>query len=337
MTKRLFGEVDGDAVYEITIRSGAGVEASILSWGAVIRDLVVPTRKGLQRVVLGLDRLEDYIAHSPHLGAVAGRYANRIAGGRFSIDDDVFQLERNFLGKHNLHGGQSGFGRRVWQVADYDQRAVTLSLVSRDGDGGYPGRLTVSLVYRFVDDMTLHVEMMAMTDRSTIINLALHSYFNLDDSEDILDHLLEIDSDFISVVDPELIPTGEIRSVAETPYDFRTMRRIWHAAADGGLFHYDQNFMLRGLPGALRRAASVKSERNGLCLDVLTTEPCLQFYDGKNLSVPVPGLGMKRLSARAGLCLEPQHPPDSPHHPHFPNTILRPGHVYRQVTAYRFH
>ena len=336
MSKALFGEAAGEPVYDLRIRTKAGAEASILNWGAVIRDLSVPTRHGPQRVVLGLDRLEDYIKHSPHLGALAGRFANRIRNGQFSIDGEPYQLETNFLGKHSLHGGASGFGRRPWQVAAHDDASVTLTLVSPDGDGGYPGTLTTTVVYRFIEPCTLRTEITAVCDKPTIINLALHSYFNLDGSEDILDHQLQIESDFISVVDPELIPTGELKHVADTPFDFRTSRPIWHQAADGGLFHYDQNFMLRTRSGDLRLAATAKSGRNGLTLQVFTTEPCLQFYDAKNLNVPVPGLGMKRLAARAGFCLEPQNVPDSPNRAHFPDPVLRPTEIYRQITDYRF-
>lgn len=336
MTRRLFGAVNDEPIYEITIRSKAGAEAAILNWGAVIRDFVVPTRTEKQRVVLGLERFEDYVKHSPHLGAVAGRFANRIRDGRFSIDGESYQLEKNFLGKHNLHGGAAGFGRRPWQVAASDESSVTLTLVSPDGDVGYPGTLTTNLTYRFVDDATLRTEITAMTDRPTIVNFALHSYFNLDGSDDILDHQLQIESDFITALDPELIPTGEIRQVADTPYDFRSPRPIWYQGADGGLFHYDQNFMLRESSGPLRRAATAKSSRNGLSLEVWTTEPAIQFYDAKNLNVPVPGLGMKRLTARAGFCLEPQRTPDSPNRSHFTDSVLRPGQIYRQITEYRF-
>ena len=336
MTRRLFGKVGDEPIYEITIRSKSGAEAAILNWGAVIRDLVVPLRSEKQRVVLGLERLEDYTKHSPHLGALAGRYANRIRDGLFSIDGTAYQLEKNFLGKHSLHGGASGFGQRSWQVAQWDESSVTLTLVSPDGDGGYPGTLTTTLTYRFGDDSTLRTEIAAMTDRPTIINLALHSYFNLDGSDDILDHQLQIESDFITALDPELIPTGEIRRVADTPYDFRTMRTIWHQGSDGGLFHYDQNYMLRESSGALRRAATAKSGRNGLSLEVWTTEPAIQFYDAKNLNVTVPGIAMSRLKPRAGFCLEPQRPPDSPNRAHFPDSVLRPGQVYRQITEYRF-
>jgi len=334
--KRLFGETAGEPIFEVTIRSKAGAEAKILNWGAVIRDLVVPTEKGPQRVVLGLDRLEDYIAHSPHLGALAGRFANRIRDGRFAIDGKAYQLEQNFIGKHSLHGGASGFGQRPWQLAYSDTNSVVLTLFSPDGDGGYPGNLTVTCRYSLVEPATLRTELTATTDAATIINLALHSYYNLDGSDTILDHEVMIPSQFISIVDDELIPTGELRHVAKTPFDFRTSRPIRLIQSNGEPFHYDQNFMLDTRSGALRHAATVKSLKNNLSMQVFTSEPCIQFYDAKGLNVPVTGLGGQKLQAYAGFCLEPQNVPDSPNVPHFPDPVLRPGQMYRQITDYRF-
>ena len=334
--KRLFGEAGGEPVYEVTIRSQAGAEAKILTWGAVVRDLVVPANNGPQRVVLGLDRLEDYIAHSPHLGALAGRFANRIRDGRFSIDGKPYQIEQNFLSKHSLHSGASGFGVRPWQLAHHDANSVTLTLFSPDGDGGFPGNLTVTCRYSFIEPATLRTELTATTDTPTIVNLALHSYYNLDGSDDILDHELMIPANFISSVDHELIPTGEFRHVADTPYDFCAPRPIRHIMSGGEHFHYDQNFILDTRQGTLRHAATVKSYKNSLTMQVFTTEPCIQFYDAKGLNVPVAGLGGQKLLAYGGFCLEPQNVPDSPNVAHFPDPVLRPGQVYRQVTDYRF-
>jgi aldose 1-epimerase len=336
MSKRQFGDIGGDPVFEVTIRSIAGAEAKILSWGAVVRDLVVPSKNGPQRVVLGLDRLEDYIAHSPHLGALAGRFANRVRDGGFSIDGKPYQLEKNFLGKHSLHGGSSGFGCRPWHLAHFDAHSVTLTLFSPDGDGGFPGNLTVTCRYSLIEPAILRTELTATTDAPTIINLALHSYYNLDGSDDILDHSLMIPADVISSVDHELIPTGEYRHVAHTPYDFRTLRPIRHAVPDGRHFHYDQNFILNTRSGSLRHAATVTSAKNGLSMEVFTTEPCIQFYDALNLKVPVSGLGGQKLQPHGGFCLEPQNVPDSPNVAHFPDPVLRPGQIYRQITDYRF-
>jgi aldose 1-epimerase len=335
-----FGEVDGVAVPEVTIRTKAGAEAKVIAWGAVVRDLVVPTASGgRQRVVLGLDRIEDYIAHSPHFGAIAGRYANRIAGGTFTLDGETWQLDRNQAGKHALHGGVAAFGKRLWQVAHHDESSVTLTLVSPDGDGGYPGAVTVTCVYRLLEPATLRVELTATTDAPTIVNLAQHSYFNLDGSASILDHELQLHADFYTPVDADLIPTGEILAVAGTAFDFRTPRPIRFPGAGGVPFHYDHNFVLtspRPQEGELRPAATLRSSKSGVTLDVHTTEPGVQFYDGAKCSVPVPGHGGATYGANAGLCLEAQLWPNSPNNPHFTDASLWPGEVYRQVTEYRF-
>ena len=336
MTKRLFGEANGQPVYEVTIRSKAGAEAKILNWGAVLRDLIVPSRSGPQRVVLGLNTLEDYISHSPHFGALAGRFANRIRDGHFEIDGAPYQLDRNFLGKHSLHGGSAAFGKRPWTLAHHDDSSVTLTLLSSDGDGGFPGNLTVTCRYSFVEPANLRAEITAVTDKPTIINLALHSYYNLDGSADILDHQVKIPAAFISAVDSELIPTGEIRHVADTPFDFRESRPMRYPSSAETVFHYDQNFLLNARGGALRHAATVLSLKNGLSMNVFTTEPCIQLYDGAKMKLPVPGLGGVLYGSRAGLCLEPQNIPNSPNESHFPDPVLRPGKVYRQVTDYRF-
>jgi len=336
MTMVQFGNINSHPVYEVTIRNNFGAEAKILSWGAVIRDLCVPWKGREQRVVLGLKRLEDYVAHSPHLGAIAGRFANRIRDGRFSIDGEHYQLERNFLGKHSLHGGSSGFGQRIWNLADFNENSVTLVLFSKHGDGGFPGNLTVTCRYSLTDSATLRTELMATSDAPTIINLALHSYFNLDGSTDILDHQMMIPADFISCLDHELIPTGEIRQVSDTAYDFRAFRPIRASGEDGRHFAYDQNFFLRAGDQSLRHAATVFSPKNELSMQVFTTEACVQFYDAVNLNVPVLGIADQALRPHSGLCLEPQSVPNGPNIDHFPSSILRPEQIYRQITEYRF-
>ncbi len=331
-----FGNVNGKPVFEVTIRNNSGAEAKILSWGAVLRDLRVPWKGQEQRVVLGLDRLEDYIAYSPHLGAIAGRFANRIQDGRFSIDGVQYQLEQNFLGKHSLHGGASGFGQRLWNLADFDEDSVTLVLFSKDGDGGLPGNLTVTCRYSLTDSAAIRTELTATTDAPTIINLALHSYYNLDGSPDILDHELMLPADFISYLDHELIPTGEIRHVHETAYDFRALRPIRKLGTEGRHVAYDQNFFLRDAGQGLGHAATVFSPKNELSMQVFTTEPCIQFYDAVNLDIPVLGISDQPLKPHSGLCLEPQKAPNGPNIAHFPSTVLRPEHIYRQITEYRF-
>lgn len=345
MSTRVFGEADGQSVHEATLRSDTGVEAKVIGWGAVLRDLVIPTGPHTtQRVVLGLNTLEDYIQHSPYFGAIAGRFANRIAHGRFGLGERAHQLSLNQDGRHSLHGGLLGFSKRPWQIATLDESSVALTLVSPDGDQGYPGNLMASCIYKLTGS-TLRVELMATSDAATPVNLCHHSYFNLDGSPSILDHTLQLASDFYTPTDADLIPTGEVREVVGTAYDFREQRPVRRAdEAAGRPFRYDTNFVLRravlapsgigDLP--LAHAATFASERSGVALEVWTSEPGIQVYDGWMTDVPVPGLDGQRYGANAGLCLEPQHFPDSPNHPHFPDAILRAGQAYRQITEYRF-
>lgn len=346
MTKSLLGTLaDGAPIREVSLRSAAGAQATIMEWGAVLRDLVVPRPGGgLQRVVLGFDNLADYVAHSPHMGAIAGRYANRIGGGRFMLDGRAFQLPLNQNGRHSLHGGGQGFGVRPWTMVHHDEASATLALVSPDGDAGYPGRLSVWCRYSLRGEATLRVELSATTEAPTIVNLAHHSYLRLDDGPDILDHALEIRGHLMTPVDDDLIPDGSLADVGGTAFDFRKPRPIRLAGSDGARIWYDHNFVLRRdrcEPGVvagldLAHAATLRSARTGLEMQLWTTEPALQVYDGAGLNTPVPGLDGAPYGANAGIALEPQHVPDSPNLPHFPTTVLRPGEVYRQVSEYRF-
>ncbi|MCO4053994.1 MAG: galactose mutarotase [Bosea sp.] len=345
MTLTLLGKlVDGHPIREVTIRSAAGASATIMEWGAVVRDMSVPADGKPQRVVLGFETLDHYLRHSPHFGAIAGRFANRIEGGRFTLDGQPHQLKLNQDGRHSLHGGGDGFGKRPWTILHHDAASVTLALLSPDGDHGYPGALTVLCRYTLAEPATLRVELTATTDAPTIVNLCHHSYFNLDGSADILDHELELRANLMTPVDGDLIPSGEVASVAATPFDFRKPRPVRRLNPDGSRHWYDHNFILRrdrreasSMPGLeVAHAATLRSLRNGLAMQVWTTEPAIQLYDGFKMGTPVPGLTGAPYGAAAGLCLEPQHVPDSPNLPHFPSTVLRPGEVYRQVTEYRF-
>lgn len=348
MTMRVLGVMpDGVPVHEVELRSAAGAVATIMEWGAVVRDLQVPKKGGgLQRVVLGLNTLDDYRAHSPHFGAIAGRFANRINGGQFILDGAHHQLPLNQAGKHTLHGGGPGlgFGTRVWRILHHDKASVTMALHSPDGDAGYPGAVTVLCRYTLAEPAVLRVELSAVTSKATIINLCHHSYFNLDGSADILDHALEIRSNIWTPVNEDLIPDGSVARVAGTPMDFRVPRPVRYMNKDGSRFWYDHNFILRrdheedSVAAGLRvaRAAAFASAKSGVRMEVWTTEPALQVYDGFKVNVAADGLGGVRYGANAGLCLEPQHVPDSPNLPHFPSTVLWPGEEYRQVTEYRF-
>jgi aldose 1-epimerase len=330
-----FGQIDQAPVFEVTIASQAGASAKILTYGAVVRDLVVPASNGLQRVVLGLNTLDDYLNYSPSFGAVPGRFANRIANGRFVLDGVAYELERKPGQKHTLHGGPHGFGHRIWKLGAYDTSSVELILDSPDGDAGFPGNLTATCVYRLIEPATLRVELSAVSDRPTIVNLTQHSYFNLDGSPDILDHELTLFADFYTPADSELIPTGEIRAVAGTPYDFRAPRTV----RDATLTPYDTNFVAALQPdeeGGLVQIAAVRSPKNGLTLDLFSTEPGVQFYSAAPLNVPVPGLNGQKYGAHAGLALEPQAFPDSPNRRHFTNCVLRPEDEYQHVSEFRF-
>jgi aldose 1-epimerase len=334
MSAHAFGAIDGSEVYEVLIASKAGASARILTWGAVIRDLVVPTARGPQSVTLGLNSIEDYVAHSPHFGAVPGRFANRIANGRFVLDGVEYVLHRKPGQKHMLHGGTKAFGQRLWKLGGYDGSSVSLTLESPDGEAGFPGALTATCVYRMLEPATLRVELSAVADKPTVVNLTQHAYFNLDGSQDILDHEVTLFADFYTPADDELIPTGEIRSVAGTPYDFRAARPVRNASGTT----YDTNFVaaLRPEADGLATIALVRSPVNGLTLSLHSTEPGVQFYDAAKLDCPVPGLHGARYGAHAGLCLEAQAFPDSPNRRHFTDCVLRPDSEYRHVSEFRF-
>jgi aldose 1-epimerase len=334
MSMRVFGDIDGVPVVEATIASNAGAVAKILSWGAVLRDLVVPTSKGPQRVILGLNSLADYIAHSPSFGAVPGRFANRIAEGRFTLDGSVYVLDVKRGERHTLHGGPHGFGKRIWQLGERTSSSVTLTLHSPDGDAGFPGALKATCVYKMIEPATLRVELSAVCDKPTVVNLTQHAYFNLDGSSDILDHELTLNCDFYTPTDALLIPTGEIRAVAGTPYDFRKARPV----RNGSGTTYDTNFVAFEQPGesGMAHMASLRSLKNDLELQLHTSEPGVQFYDAAKLNCPVPGLDGAHYGPHAGLCLEPQVFPDSPNRRHFSPCVLRPDEEYRHLSEFRF-
>ncbi len=328
----IFGTFDAEPVYEATIQSPAGAVAKILSWGAVIRDLQIPLRDGsLQGVVLGFDTFAPYPSRSPYFGALVGRYANRIANGRFVLDGNDIQLDRN-ENVQTLHGGSNGVSQRRWTMTTWSRSSVTLALHLPDGDQGFPGNMDIRCTYGFVGDTTLAVDIHAVSDAATVVNFAQHSYFNLDGASDIRNHRLRILADAYTPVGDNLIPTGEVAAVDTTAYDFRLPRRI----GTHGSTPYDHNFVLsEPVSDGMRFAASLVGG-NGLALHVHTNEPGLQFYDGAMIP-PLTGLGGRRYGPHAGLCLEAQHFPDSPNQPHFPTTVLRPGRTYHQRTEFRFH
>jgi aldose 1-epimerase len=332
---------DGTSVERFTLRGAAGVEADILSYGGTLAALRAPDRAGkIGDVLLGFDRLEPYLGPQPYLGSLVGRYANRIAEGRFRLGEHQYTLARNH-GQHHLHGGPGGFHRQVWaaRVLDRANPALELRYLSRDGEEGFPGNLDVIVTYTLAGS-ALRIDYVATTDQETVLNLTNHAYFNLAGGGDILGHELYIPAERFVAVGPGLIPTGELRPVVRTPLDFRMPTligaRIGTADAQlrlaGG---YDHTWVLNKPPGQLGLAASLSEPTSGRVLEVLTTEPGLQFYAGNMIEGGLVGHGGQRCAAHSGLCLEAQHFPDSPNQPAFPSTRLRPGQTYRQTTIYR--
>lgn len=338
---------DGHAVERFTLASISGVTIAVLSFGGVIQSIVIPDRAGaLADVTLGYDTLPEYENDKSYLGALVGRYANRIRGGRFVLDGHEYTLAQN-AGGNSLHGGARGFNKYVWDVEPFeegDDLGLVLQHVSPDGDEGYPGTLRVRVTYRLTARGELVIDFAATTDRATPVNLTQHAYFNLagTGTGDILGHQLELSASRFTPVDASLIPTGELRSVRGTPFDFSTPERVGAriGANDeqlrlaGG---YDHNFVLdRAAAAGLTLAARLTDPVSGRGLDIHTTEPGIQFYTGNFLDGTVNGKGGIPHRYRSGLALETQHFPNSPNEPSFPNTILRPGAEHRSRTVYHF-
>ena len=347
ITEAPFGQMpDGRAIEVYTLRNRHGMEATIMTYGGIVTSLQVPDRHGqFGDVVLGYDNLQDYVKSSPYFGALIGRYGNRIAKGKFTLDGTEYTLATN-NGANALHGGVQGFDKVVWTarpLVTADGPSLILTYVSQNGEEGYPGNLLVTAVYTITEDNALKVEFSATTDRATVVNLTHHSYFNLRGSGDILDTLVQINADRFTPVDSGLIPTGELRPVAGTPFDFREPHAIGefiNATNDeqikiaGG---YDDNWVLnKPVPGALSLATRVTEPVTGRTMQVWTTAPGLQFYSGNFLDGTLTGKGGWVYQFRDGFCMEPQHFPDSPNHPEFPTTELKPGETYKNLIIYKF-
>jgi aldose 1-epimerase len=342
-----FGHLpDGTEVRLFTLDNGRGMRATITNYGGIVTSLLVPGPGGdTADVVLGYDSLEGYLRGSPYFGAIVGRYANRIAKARFTLDGRRYTLAANNDG-NSLHGGLRGFDKVVWHAApfsDSTEAGVRLSYVSADGEEGYPGRLDVEVTYALTDAHTLRADYRARADKPTVLNLSHHGYFNLAGhaSGDILGHGIEILADRFTPVDSLLIPTGEVRGVSGTPMDFRTPTAIGaRIAQDDQQLRfgkgYDHNWVLNGETGTLRLVARVREPRSRRTMEVYTTEPGIQFYSGNFLDGTNVGKGGVPYRHRAGFCLETQHFPDSPNHPDFPSTVLRPGQEMRSTTIYHF-
>ncbi|WP_429206425.1 aldose epimerase family protein [Massilia sp. UYP11] len=341
ITQAPFGRLpDGRAITQFTLTNAGGMVAKIIDFGGVITELHAPDRDGnFADVVLGFGSLEHYRTDSPYFGALIGRYGNRIRHGRFTLDGQEVQLPVN-NGNNHLHGGPDGFDRVKWEAAVIGA-SLRLRYRSVDGEMGYPGNLDATVTYTLLDTNELVVSFHAVTDKATPVNLTQHSYFNLAGDGDILGHVLNIEADAFVAIDAESIPTGELTPVSGTPFDFRTPRPIGERIGwpDEQLGHgggYDHTFVLDKPQGkALRRAARVYEPGSGRVLELWTEEPGVQFYSGNFLDGSLAGKG-RTYPHRSGLCLEPQHFPDSPNQPQFPDVILRPGQVYQTESRFRF-
>lgn len=348
VTQAPFGVTpDGQQVTLYTFSNSAGMEARVIDYGGIIVSLRVPDRDGeLEDVVLGFDSLEGYVAEHPYFGAIIGRFGNRIANGRFTLDGQEYQLPVN-NGPNSLHGGNRGFDKVVWAAEPFENdrgRGIILRYTSPDGEEGYPGTLEARVTYTLTDDNELIFDYHATTDAATPVNLTQHSYFNLagNGAGTILDHEVMLNASRFTPVNRDLIPTGALQPVAGTPFDFTEPTAVGsRIEADdeqlrfaGG---YDHNFVIdRDAGDSLTLAARVRESTSGRVLEVLTTEPGVQFYTGNFLDGTLTGKDGAVYERRTGFCLETQHFPDSPNQPDFPSTILRPGEEYRSSTVFRF-
>jgi aldose 1-epimerase len=347
LKKAVFGNTkDGQPVDLYTLTNAAGMEVAITNSGGVVVSIKAPDRNGkFADVVLGFDNFDAYLNNTPFFGALVGRYGNRIANARFTLDGHDYHLAPNDNG-NSLHGGLKGFDKRVWQAKDATTKevpALELAYLSKDGEEGYPGSLSVTVTYSLTPKNELKIDYAASTDKDTVLNLTNHSYFNLagQGEGDILSHLMTINADRFTPVDATLIPTGELKSVAGTPLDFRKPTAIGARidANDPQIKFgrgYDHNFVLNRKDGGLILAARVTEPSSGRVLEVLTTQPGLQFYTGNFLDVTVHGKAGKVYPRRSAFCMETQHFPDSPNHPDFPTTILKPGEHFQSTTVFRF-
>ena len=347
-TKKSFGKTpDGQPVDLYVLTNKNGAEVSITNYGGAVVSLKVPDRNGkLADVVLGYDTVDGYVNDKSYFGALVGRYGNRIGQAQFALDGKTYTLAKN-NGENSLHGGVKGFNKAVWAaktLSSKNGQSLELSYLSKDGEEGFPGDLKVTVTYTLTDDNALRIEYSATTDKKTVVNLTNHSYFNLagQGSGDILGHLLTIEADKLTPVDSGLIPTGGLRDVAGTPFDFRKPTAIGARIAQddeqlklgGG---YDHNFVLRRSGSSVETlAARVVEPATGRVLEVWTTEPGVQFYTGNFLDGKTAGKGGVAYPKRSAFCLETQHFPDSPNQPKFPSVVLNPRQRYHTITTYKF-
>ena len=340
LTKARFGLAeDSTQVHLFTLRNKNGVVVKLTNYGGIVTSIVTPDRQGeFADIALGFNKLDPYLEGHPYFGCIVGRCANRIANGKFTLEGKTYHLAAN-NGPNHLHGGLEGFDKKGWDADDeagVDRISVILTYHSPDGEEGYPGNMDVKVVYTLTNDNELIIDYEARSDKATPINLTHHSYFNLagEGSGDIYDHRMMIDADRYTVVNENLIPTGELRSVKNTPMDFTEPHSIGERInlVEGG---YDHNYVLNN-HGKLALVAKVEEPGSGRVMEVFTSEPGMQFYSGNFLDGSITGKSGKKYYERYGFCLETQHFPDSPNQPEFPDAILRPGDTYSHTTIYKF-
>lgn len=345
--KTAYGQLpDGQTADLYTLHNADGMSASITNYGGIIVSLTTPDRNGkFEDVTLGMDSLAGYVKGTPYFGALVGRYGNRIAKGKFTLDSKTYSLATNNFGNH-LHGGLKGFDKVLWTATpvEGDEPALKLTYTSKDGEEGYPGNLTVEVTYTLQKDNALKIDYQATTDKPTVVNLTNHTYFNLTGGakRDILDHVVTLYADKFIPIDQTLIPTGKLQPVAGTPFDFTKPTVVGARINDstdtqikygGG---YDHGWVLNGTGDSLKLAATVYEPTSGRVMEVRTTQPAIQFYTGNFLDGSVTGREGFPYKKRYALCLETEHYPDSPNQPNFPTTVLRPGETYKTTTIYQF-
>ncbi len=337
--KDTWGQADGKEISLYTLTNKNGMVVKITNWGSRVTSIIVPDKNGkFENVVLGFDSLKSYIGENPHFGSIVGRFGNRIAKGKFSLNGAEYTLAIN-NGPNSLHGGIKGFDRQVWdasEVSSADSVGLSLTYMSKDMEEGYPGALTLKVTYMLTSNNEIKISYEAVTDKATVLNVTNHSYFNLSGAkENILNHELTLFADSITPTDTTLIPTGIISSVTGTDFDFITAHKIGERIekVPGG---YDMNYKLRKQNTELSLAAEVYEPASGRLLQTYTTEPGIQFYSGNFLDGSLTGIGGAKYDKHFGLCLETQHFPDSPNQPKFPSVVLNPGKKYTQLTIYKF-
>lgn len=336
--KMEFGKMeDGRTVELYTLTNENGMEVKIMTYGGTVTSIKVPDEEGnFENVVLGFDDLDKYLEGTPFFGAIIGRYGNRIAEGVFSLNGETYQLAKND-GDNHLHGGVKGYDKVLWTAKSHSDSTLELHYLSEDGEEGYPGNLDITVTYTVTEENELKIDYQATTDKLTPVNLTNHSYFNLsgDPATQILDHKLQIDASHYTPVNSQLIPTGKIAPVEGTPFDFTEPHEIGSRIEEvpGG---YDHNFVIDDHTGELKNIATLVDPETGRKLEVITTEPGIQFYSGNFLDGSLTGSDGTAFIKYSALCLETQHFPDSPNQPAFPSTILEPGETYETTTLYRF-